>query len=158
MVQVGGLAVRWVLTQHAEPWFLTLQSKRAYCHPTCNEPKTQSSTRKRSRREAPQETGCPAKRPTVDTGEAEERKKPPRDATEARKDEEELRNEGKDEGNGGKLMNLEEDGGQQTQPGDVGEKKKTDSAEEQEKIESGVRDDEEEAHSPAAALCGADDE
>lgn len=158
MVQVGGLAVRWVLTQHAEPWFLTLQSKRAYCDPTCDEPKTQSSMRKRSRRGAPQETGRPAKRAAVDTGEAEQGKKPPGDATEERKDEEELRNEeGKDEGNGGKLVNVEE-GGQQTQPGDVGGTKKMDAAEEQEKMESVVRDEEEEAHSPPAALSGADDE
>lgn len=158
-MQVGGLAVRWVLTQHAEPWFLTLQSKRAYCDPTCDEPKTQSSTCKRSRRGAPQETGRPAKRAAVDTGEAEQGKKPPGDATEERKDEEELRNEeGRDEGNGGKLVNVEEEGGQQTQPGDVGGIKKMDAAEEQEKMESVVRDEEEEAHSPPAALPGANDE
>lgn len=132
-MRVGGLAVRWVLAQHAEPWFLTLQSKRAYSRPSCDEPKSQSSTRKRSRRDAPQETGRPAKRPAVDTGE------------------EELRNEeGKDEG--GKVMDLEEE------PEDAGGRKKTDAVEEQEKVESGVRGDEEEAQSPTAALSGADDE
>lgn len=147
-MQVGGLAVRWVLTQHAEPWLLTLQSKRASGHPSSGEPKSQASTRKRSRREAPEETGRPAKRPAVD--------EPPGGAARERTDEEEIRNEeGRDEGYGGKLMNLEDGGGQQTQPEDVGGQKKVEGQE----TEHVAGDDEEKTLSPAAAaLPAADDE
>lgn len=156
VVQVGGLAVRWVLPQHAEPWFLTLQSRRAHCHPTSEDPPTQSSTRKRSRRDAPQETGRPAKRPAVDTGDAKQEKKPPGHATEERKEEEEPRNEeAKYEANEVKSMNTEEEGGQQMQPVDLGGEKKME-AEEQEKMESVVRAEEEEAS--AAALPGVHEE
>lgn len=156
MVRVGGLAVRWVLRQHAEPWFLTLQSKRAYCHPSSEEPKTRPGTRKRSRRDAPQETGRTAKRPAVDAGEAEQRKTPPDGTKEERRDEEELREEEEEEGNGDKWMNLGEEGGQQTQP-EGGQKR--DAAEEQDQIEGGVGEgEEEEASSPAAAPSGAHEE
>lgn len=157
VVRVGGLAVRWVLRQHAEPWFLTLQSKRAYCHPSSEEPKTRPGTRKRSRRDAPQETRRPAKRPAVDAGEAEQRKMPPDGTKKERRDEEELRGEEEEEGgNGDKWMNLGEEGGQQTPP-EGGQKR--DAAEEQDQIEGGVGEDEdeeeEEASSPAAAPSGA---
>uniref|UniRef100_H3CS41 Uncharacterized protein n=1 Tax=Tetraodon nigroviridis TaxID=99883 RepID=H3CS41_TETNG len=142
VVQVGGLAVRWVLPQHAEPWFLTLQSKRASWQPTCDQAKTQSNTRKRSRREAEREVECPVKRAAVEAGQAEQGEEPPGE----RKGEEEPANqEPKD---GGKVMNLEEAGGRQTQE------------EGGEKMEPVVRGDEEEARPPAAAAppSGADDD
>ncbi|CAF88856.1 unnamed protein product, partial [Tetraodon nigroviridis] len=142
VVQVGGLAVRWVLPQHADPWFLTLQSKRASWQPTCDQAKTQSNTRKRSRREAEREVECPVKRAAVEAGQAEQGEEPPA----GRKGEEEPANqEPKD---GGKVMNLEEAGGRQTQE------------EGGEKMEPVVRGDEEEARPPAAAAppSGADDD
>lgn len=139
VMRVGSLAARWVLAQHADPWLLALQSKRATSHPTRDEPKTQSSTRKRGRQDTPRETECPAKRPTVDAGEAEPGEKGPGDATEERRREEELGSE--EGGDGGKPMNVEEEGGQQTQPEDVAGKKKMEAEKEQEKTESGVRDE-----------------
>lgn len=155
-MQVGGVAVRWVLVQHAEPWFLTLHSKRAYCHPTWDEPKSQSSTRKRSRRGGAEETGRPAKRPAVDAGVAEQGETPQGDAAEEKEDEEELGNKEED---GGKLLELEEEeGGQQTQPEDAGGRKETHAADGRGKMEGVVREEEEEARSPSAALPGADEE
>lgn len=148
MVQVGCLAVRWVLTQHADPWLLTLQTKWATSLPTRDEPKTQSNVRKRSRRDAPQETECPPKRSTVDAGEAEHATPPP---GEERTHEEELGNEeGKD---GGKLMSVE--AGEQVQPEDIAGEKKMEAEEEQEKSEPPVRD--KEGHL-LTALSDVDDE
>uniref|UniRef100_A0A674NMH6 General transcription factor IIIC, polypeptide 1, alpha 220kDa n=1 Tax=Takifugu rubripes TaxID=31033 RepID=A0A674NMH6_TAKRU len=126
VVQVGCLAMRWVLTQHADPWLLTLQTKW-------------SNVRKRGRRDAVRETECPAKRSTVDAGEAEHATEPPGEAAEKRTHEEELGDEeGKD---GGKLMNVE--AGQQVQPEDIAGEKKMEAEEEQEKSEPAVRDEEE---------------
>lgn len=150
MVQVGCLAVRWVLTQHAGPWLLTLQTKWATSLPACDKPKTQSDVRKRSRRDALQETECPVKRPMVDAGEAE-LPKPPGEAAEKRTHEEELGNEeGED---GGKPMNVE--AGQQVQPEDSAGEKKMEAEEEQEKSEAAVRDEEE--HLLTAALSDVDE-
>lgn len=149
MVEVGCLAMRWVLTQHANPWLLTLQTKWATALPTREEPKTQSNVRKRSRRDAPQETECPAKRSTVDAGEDEHARKPPGDAAEKRTLEEELANE-----DGGKPMNVE--AGQQVQPEDIVGEKKMEAKEEQEKSEAAVR--EEEAEHLTAALSDVNEE
>ncbi|XP_029706384.1 general transcription factor 3C polypeptide 1 isoform X2 [Takifugu rubripes] len=152
VVQVGCLAMRWVLTHHADPWLLTLQTKWATALPTRDEPKTQSNVRKRSRRDALRETECPAKRSTVDAGEAEHATKPPGEAAEKRTHEEELGDEeGKD---GGKLMNVE--AGQQVQPEDIAGEKKIEAEEEQEKSEPAVRDEEE--HLLTAASSDVDDE
>lgn len=151
MVQVGCLAVRWVLTQHADPWLLTLQTKWASSLPTRDEPKTQSGMRKRSRRGALQETECPAKRSTVDSGEAEHAMKPPGEAAEKRTREEELGNE---EGtDGAKLVNVE--AGQQVQPEDIAGEKKMEAEEEQGKSEPAVGDEEE--HLLTAALSDVDE-
>lgn len=151
MVQVGCLAVRWVLTQHAGPWLLTLQTKWATSLPACDKPKTQSDVRKRSRRDALQETECPVKRPMVDAGEAERTTKPPGEAAKERTHEEELGNEeGED---GGKPMNVE--AGQQVQPEDSAGEKKVEAEEEQEKSEAAVRDEEE--HLLTAALSDVDE-
>lgn len=153
MVQVGCLAVRWVLTQYADPWLLTLQTKWASSLPTRDEPKTQSGAHKRSRRDALQETECPAKRSTVDAGEAEHAKKPPGEATEERTHEEELEyEEGED---GGKLMSVEDEAVQQAQPEDTAGEKKIEAEEEQEKSEPAVGDDE--GNLLTAALSGADE-
>lgn len=150
-MQVGCLAVRWVLTQHADPWLLTLQSKWATSLPTRDELKTQSGVRKRSRRDALQETECPAKRSTVDAGEAGHAMKPPGEAAEKRTHKEELGNEdGKD---GGKLMNVE--AGQQVQPEDIAGEKKMEVEEEQEKSEPAIGDEEE--HLLTTALSDVDE-
>lgn len=153
MLRVGSLAPRWVLAQHADPWLLAVQSKRAASHPARDEPKTQSSTRKRGRQDAPRETECPAKRPAADAGEAEPGKEGPGDATEETRREEEPGGE-----DGGKPMNAEEEeGGQQAQPEDGAGEKKMEAEKDQEK--TGVREDgEEEAHSLATAPPGVQDE
>lgn len=152
MVQVGCLAMRWVLTQHADPWLLTLQTKWATSLPTRDAPKPQSDVCKRSRRDALQETECPAKRSTVDAGEAEHETKPPGETAEKRTPEEELGNEeGKD---GGKPMIVE--AGRQVQPEDIAGEKKVEAEEEQEKSEPAVGDEEE--HLLKAALSDVNDE
>lgn len=151
MVRVGCLAVRWVLTQHADPWLLTLQTKWAASLPTRDEPKTQSGMRKRSRRDAPQETGRPAKRSTVDAGEAEHAMKPPGEAAERGAHEEELGNE---EGKGGGKLTAAE-AGPQVQPEDVAGEKKAEAEGEREKSEAAVGNEAE--HPLTAASSDADE-
>lgn len=107
MLQVGSLAARWVLMQHAEPWLLNVQSKQwSQSHPTSDRLKNQQSssvTRKRCQPEALQEIEAPpTKSQAADNQEIKE-------MTSEKLCEEK---EGDGEVSGEYLLNLGEEGGE----------------------------------------------
>uniref|UniRef100_A0A671TTZ8 Ral transcription factor IIIC subunit 1 n=1 Tax=Sparus aurata TaxID=8175 RepID=A0A671TTZ8_SPAAU len=130
VLQVGSLGPRWVLVQHAEPWLLTVTSKpwSQSCVPS-DKLKGQHnifSMRKRSRREVPQETEePPAKKSAADKREGEEKERATSGKPRKKVDKEprKKQQERTDEGSKDKLVNVEEEGGKQTQPEEGGEKK-----------------------------------
>lgn len=160
-MQVGSLGVRWVLMRHADNWLLTLQSKQwVHSNPTSDKRKNQSITHKRCRRGADLETEEPrAKRLAMDKQEDEGRKDAGK-AGEKVGDEEQMEcKEREGHGNDDKLLNLEEEGGQQMQPEEQAGQGKVETEEEQEKNESETREvnETEERRSPTTEPAAVDD-
>ncbi|XP_040001751.1 general transcription factor 3C polypeptide 1 [Xiphias gladius] len=170
VLRVGGFGVRWVLTQHAEPWLLTVNSKQwsqsrftSDRLPFLENQHNIPFMRKRCRREAQQETQePPAKKTAVDGQESEDRP----DAEEA---ETKMQKEDAEEASGDKQSNSKEEGGEkQTRREEEGEEEAG-----QEKVETEERREEkrerrvrkditydervEEAFSPLTGLAEADE-
>ena len=175
VLQVGSLGPRWVLAQHAEPWLLTVTSKpwSQSCVPL-DKLKGQHnifSMRKRSRREAPQETEePPAKKSAAEKREGEEKEKATSGKPRKKVDKEprKTQEERTDEGSKDKSVNVEEEGGKQTLPEEGGEKKGGQEKVEAEKKgrgkekelrarEDGVDEERDEASSPPAEPDGDDE-
>lgn len=159
-MQVGSLGVRWVLMRHADNWLLTLQSKQwVHSNPTSDKHKNQAITRKRCRRGADLETEEPrAKRSAVDKQEDEDRKDAGKTGEKLGEEEQMECKEREDDGNDDKLLNLEEEGGQQLQPEEQAGQGKVETEEGQEKNESETTEvnETEERCSPTTEPAGVD--
>ncbi|XP_069023396.1 general transcription factor 3C polypeptide 1 [Embiotoca jacksoni] len=170
VVKVGSLGVRWVLMQHAEPWLLTVNSKQwsqarlpSDGHPFLENKHNNPFMRKRRGRGFRQEAEePPAKKRPVNRDEDGDGSTG--DLTREKLNEEDEQQKGRtDEGRGDELLNLEEEGGKQTQPEeDAGQEKmetrtRRDNKEEQKASEGSAEDErDEQACSPPEG--SADDE
>uniref|UniRef100_UPI0037E74EBE general transcription factor 3C polypeptide 1 n=1 Tax=Semicossyphus pulcher TaxID=241346 RepID=UPI0037E74EBE len=126
VVKVGSLGARWVLTQHAEPWLLTVNSKRSpasdrfsFMQKQHNFPFMRKRCRRGTRREKEEP---PAKKPAVERQEGEDRvdvEGAPSEVTKEKVNEEEQpekQEEREDEGTGETVLIVEEEGEKQVQP------------------------------------------
>ncbi|XP_071360613.1 general transcription factor 3C polypeptide 1 [Trachinotus anak] len=127
--KVGSLGQRWVLTQHAEPWLLTVNSKQwsqsrltSARLPFLENQHNIPFMRKRCRVEDQQKTGePPAKKPAVDRQESEDREGVEGGSSDINKEkvnEEaqlEKHKESAAQGSGDKQLNLEEEEGGEKQ-------------------------------------------
>ncbi|XP_040892530.1 general transcription factor 3C polypeptide 1 [Toxotes jaculatrix] len=136
VLKVGGLGVRWVLTKHADPWLLTVNSKQwsqsrltSDRLPFLENQHNIPFMRKRCRREAPQETEePPTKKTAVDRQESTDREDAegtPSNVTGEKLGEETqlgMLKESADEETGDKQVKLKENGGaKKTQHEEEGE-------------------------------------
>nr|XP_020499344.1 LOW QUALITY PROTEIN: general transcription factor 3C polypeptide 1 [Labrus bergylta] len=126
VVKVGSLGVRWVLTQHADPWLLTLNSKQWSQSQASSDklPFMRKRCRRGTRREKEEPT---AKKSAVDGregGEREDVETASSDVTREKMDEEEHRekqNESPDEEIEEKELSIVTEGGKQMEHEEKGE-------------------------------------
>lgn len=173
MLKVGGLGVRWVLMQHADPWLLTVNSKqwsqsrlKSDKLPFLENEHNIPFMRKRCRRETRQETEePPAKKPAVDRQESKDRVDAEGLPSNVTNEGEQLekQKEREDEESGDKQLNLREDeGAEQTREEEAGQDKIETEERQEEQTEQRARGDStdaeraEEACSPQAGLTDVD--
>ncbi|XP_050926445.1 LOW QUALITY PROTEIN: general transcription factor 3C polypeptide 1 [Lates calcarifer] len=173
VLKVGGLGVRWVLMQHADPWLLTVNSKqwsqsrlKSDKLPFLENEHNIPFMRKRCRRETRQETEePPAKKPAVDRQESKDRVDAEGLPSNVTNEGEQLekQKEREDEESGDKQLNLREDeGAEQTREEEAGQDKIETEERQEEQTEQRARGDStdaeraEEACSPQAGLTDVD--
>lgn len=168
MVKVGGLGERWVLIQHAEPWLLTVNTKRLPHYKSdrlrlLKDQHTIPFMRKRSKRGVEDETDePPAKKQAVDGQESEDREgfdRPLSETAAEKPIEDDQWKEQPDEESRDTLMGVET--GTQTQPKDEEENEEKEETQErpEERIQLRQRKERmEEVYSPPTESAEQDDE